>query len=61
MTANAELVEEQVLRKRPYLTVAMCRSVLADPLRSEVQDDGRIPTGAEWPCQTRPARASCGS
>lgn len=34
--------DEQVLRKRPYLSVAMCRSVIADPLRSEVQADGRV-------------------
>ena len=33
---------EQILRKRPYLSVAMCRSVLANPLRRDVQDDGRI-------------------
>jgi hypothetical protein len=33
---------EQVLRKRPYLTVAVCRSVLANPIRSTVQEDGRI-------------------
>jgi hypothetical protein len=33
---------EQVLRKRPYLTLEMCRSVVENPLRREVQDDGRI-------------------
>lgn len=33
---------EQVQRKRPYLTDEMCRSVLARPLRTEVQEDGRI-------------------
>ena len=33
---------EQVLRKRPYLTVAMCAAVLADPLRRDDQEDGRI-------------------
>ena len=32
---------EQVLRKRPYLTLEMCRTVLANPLRSETQEDGR--------------------
>jgi hypothetical protein len=32
---------EQVLRKRPYLTLEMCLSVLANPLRSEIQSDGR--------------------
>ena len=34
--------DEQVRRKRPYLTIEMCRSVLADPLRREVQADGRV-------------------
>lgn len=33
---------EQVLRKRPYLTLDLCRAVLANPLRTLVQDDGRI-------------------
>jgi len=34
--------EEQVLRKRPYLTRAGCLEVLAAPVRKEVQADGRI-------------------
>ena len=34
--------EEQVLRKRPYLTRAWCLDVLAAPIRREVQADGRI-------------------
>ena len=34
--------EEQVLRKRPYLTFGNCRAVIAAPLRVEVQNDGRI-------------------
>ncbi len=33
---------EQVLRKRPYLSEAMCHDVLAAPLRQFVQPDGRI-------------------
>ncbi len=32
---------EQVLRKRPYLTVELCRAVVRDPLRTVVQSDGR--------------------
>ena len=40
--ATTRYFDVQVLRKRPYLTVALCRAVLADPLRREVQDDGRI-------------------
>ena len=34
--------EEQVLRKRPYLTIEMCRAVVADPLQTVTQADGRI-------------------
>lgn len=33
---------EQVLRKRPYLTEAMCRLVLAAPAHEMLQDDGRF-------------------
>lgn len=33
---------EQVLRKRPYLTAELCRSVVSNPLRQKVQVDGRI-------------------
>ncbi|MES0336124.1 MAG: hypothetical protein SFH39_07190 [Candidatus Magnetobacterium sp. LHC-1] len=31
-----------MLRKRPYLTVEMCREVIANPVRREEQSDGRI-------------------
>jgi hypothetical protein len=34
--------EEQVLRKRPYIKREWCRDVLANPIRREVQDDGRV-------------------
>jgi len=33
--------QEQVLRKRPYISEAMCRAVLAAPLRETAQADGR--------------------
>jgi hypothetical protein len=33
---------EQVMRKRPYLTVGMCREVLDAPLRTVRQADGRV-------------------
>lgn len=32
---------EQVLRKRPYIDPDWCMDVVAAPLRSEVQEDGR--------------------
>ena len=34
--------EEQVLRKRPYIRRAWCARVLANPVRREVQPDGRV-------------------
>ena len=33
---------EQVLRKPPYLTLAICEAVVQDPLRREDQGDGRV-------------------
>ena len=33
---------EQVMRKRPYVTIGLCREVLAGPTRTQVQSDGRI-------------------
>jgi hypothetical protein len=35
-------VDEQVLRKRPYLRVEWCARVIAQPVRREPQSDGRI-------------------
>jgi len=34
--------EEQVLRKRPYIRREWCAAVIRNPVRREVQDDGRI-------------------
>ena len=34
--------DEQVIRKRPYLDLAMCASVIAAPLRAVTQIDGRV-------------------
>jgi len=34
--------EEQVLRKRPYLQREWCQRALSEPIRREVQPDGRI-------------------
>lgn len=34
--------EEQVLRKRPYIDRTWCLEVLRNPLRREVQQDGRL-------------------
>lgn len=35
-------VEEQVLRKRPYIQREWCVRIVASPLRREIQPDGRI-------------------
>jgi hypothetical protein len=40
--ATTRYFDEQVLRKRPYLTLDDCRAVIAAPLRVQVQVDGRI-------------------
>jgi hypothetical protein len=40
--ATTRYFDEQVLRKRPYLTVEMCWQIIAAPLRCDVQDDGRV-------------------
>jgi len=34
--------EEQVMRKRPYISLDMCLAVLASPVRRESQPDGRV-------------------
>ena len=34
--------EEQVLRKRPYLERQWCEQALVNPVRREIQPDGRI-------------------
>jgi hypothetical protein len=34
--------DEQVLRKRPYIERQWCAEVIARPIRSEVQPDGRV-------------------
>lgn len=32
----------EILRKRPYLTVEMCKKIIKNPYKKEVQADGRI-------------------
>jgi len=39
--------DEQVMRKRPYIEREWCESVVARPLRRDVQPDGRIRHWAE--------------
>ena len=34
--------KNEVLRKRPYLTIEMCRNVIENPYKKEIQPEGRI-------------------
>lgn len=34
--------ENAVLAKRPYLSAEICRAVIENPVRKELQDNGRI-------------------
>jgi hypothetical protein len=34
--------DEQVLVKRTYLTLEICERIVAEPLQTEIQEDGRI-------------------
>ena len=43
--------DEQVQRKRPYIELAWCVQVIASPLNSEKQSDGRL---RFWGEVTRP-------
>ena len=52
--ATTRYFDEQVLRKRPYLALEMCETVVANPIRRDVQDDGRI---RHWGVVTLPNEA----
>ena len=47
---------EQILRKRPYLTLEMCQAVIRNPIYHEAQVDGRIRHwgAARLPNETEP-------
>jgi hypothetical protein len=34
--------DEQVLRKRPYINIDWCKAALEQPIRKQVQPDGRM-------------------
>ena len=42
MADTIRYFDEQVLRKRPYLSLEICAAVLRSPLKTERQADGRI-------------------
>ena len=39
---TTQYFNEQVLRKRPYIKKIWCEQIVATPLKTEVQTDGRI-------------------
>ncbi|HVR90522.1 MAG TPA: hypothetical protein VHG29_05455 [Novosphingobium sp.] len=42
MLPTTRYFTDQVLRKRPYLTLAMCQAVVENPFYKAPQEDGRI-------------------
>jgi len=40
---------EQVLRKRPYIQLEWCQRIIQEPLKKEVQPDGRVRYGGYVP------------
>jgi len=40
--------ENEILRKRSYLTIELCRKVIQYPIKKEIQPDGRIRFWQEW-------------
>ena len=42
MEKTTPYFRNEVLRKRPYLTIEMCRKVIENPYKKEVQPEGRI-------------------
>ena len=40
--ATTRYFEEQVCRKRPYVTRELCERVITNPLHRETQEDGRV-------------------
>ena len=46
--------EEQVLRKRPFIQRDWCAAAIADPIRREAQEDGRIRFWREVKWQAQP-------
>lgn len=42
MDKTTPYFRNEVLRKRPYLTIEMCRKVIQNPYKREVQSGGRI-------------------
>ncbi|HCJ65934.1 MAG TPA: hypothetical protein DHV62_01055 [Elusimicrobia bacterium] len=42
MEGVTDYFANEILRKRSYLTVDICRRVIQNPIKKEIQSDGRI-------------------
>lgn len=42
MEGTTPYFKNEILRKRPYLTIEICRKVIANPYKKEIQPNGRI-------------------
>lgn len=42
MEGVTKYFEDEILRKRLYLTIEICRRIIQNPVKKEVQSDGRI-------------------
>ena len=49
--------DEQVRPRRPYISIEWCEATIANPVRREIQPDGRIRHRASFTCRARPLRA----
>lgn len=49
MEDTTNYFKNEILRKRPYLTIDMCREVIKNPFKKELQQNGRIRYWAKVP------------
>ncbi len=42
MEGVTDYFKNEILKKRPYLTLELCRRVIQDPIKKEIQPDERI-------------------
>ncbi len=42
MERTTPYFRNEILRKRPYLKIEICRKVIGNPIKKETQSDGRI-------------------
>ncbi|MEW6714913.1 MAG: hypothetical protein AB1306_07480 [Nitrospirota bacterium] len=42
MERTTPYFRNEILRKRPYLEIEICRAIIRNPIKKEIQPDGRI-------------------